>query len=180
MKTFKLINGEKEIVFNFPTSIKEINEDYLKNITDNIVVADNYVLVCLVYHERLGNLILARKQSKKGITSGVTPIFIKAGDENNKFVKSMSIKNKLIIPTSQLMLAQHVIVPNNTLSVDCFINYLDKDNTVATRYNNKYGDEECYLIEFKLVPSCDIIGFYSSDKLTYVTNPYFEVISGEK
>ena len=172
MKTFSLINGDKEIIFNFPTNINELNEEYLTSITDNVNISDYHVLVGLVYHETVGRLIIARKQSKKSISSGVTPIFIKAAEVNNDFIKSIKIKNKLIIPSSQIALSQHVIVPHNTLSLDCFIKYLDRDINVAERYNNTYGKEECYLIEFKLVPATDIIGYYSVKNINY-RNPYF-------
>lgn len=175
MKQFNLINDDKKITFNFPTSLAEISEDYLKSVTDSINVADHYVLIGLVYHESLGRLILARKQSKKSITSGVTPIFIKAANVSTDFIKSIKTKDKLVIGSQQISLAQHVIAPKNTLSIDCFIKYLDKDVTVASRYNNNYGNEECFLVEFKLISSCDIIGFYSSTNTLNIQNPYFSI-----
>lgn len=173
MKHFQLINGESRITFHFPTSLVEIRENYLKGIGSGVNIADNYVLIGLVYHESLGSIIITRKQAKKSFSSGVVPIFIKAGNTENEFIKSINIKDKLIIPTSALQLAQHVIAPNNVLSLDCFIKYLDKDVTVASRYNNNYGKEECYFIELKLVPACDIVGCYKKFKTT--DNPYLVI-----
>lgn len=174
MKTFSLVNDEKEIVFKFPTSLEEITEDYLKRVTEQVHVADWHVLIGLMYRETIGRLIIARKQSKKGITSGVVPIFVKAAEINNDFIKSAKVKDKLIIPSSQISLANHVIAPKNTLSIDCFIKYLDKDTTVAARYSNNYGNEDCYLVEFKLIPANDIVGFYSNNSVNY-KSPYLEI-----
>ena len=174
MKTFSLETENRVYDFKFPTSLSEITAEYLDNVTANVVVADNYTLVGIVYHETLGSVILARKQSKKTITSGVVPIFIKAGNTDNGFIKSAKCKDKLIIASSQLSLGHHVAAPANTISLDYFIKTLDKDNTVAKRYNNTYGQEECYFIEFKLVPNCDIVGFYDT-KDNKFHNPYIEI-----
>lgn len=179
MKQFELINDDKKVIFNFPTSAAEITEDYLKAVTDEIKVADHYVLLGLLYRETIGRLVIARRQSKKSITSGVTPIFIKSGNVCTEFVKGMNVKDRVIVATSQLSLAHHVIVPGNTLSLDHFINRLDRDTTVTSRYSNNFGNEEVYLIEFKLIPSSDIVGFYSSNKITF-NNPYFAVTNIEE
>lgn len=174
MKTFSLETENNVYDFKFPTSLSEITAEYLDNVTSNVVVADNYTLVGIVYHESLGSVILARKQSKKSITGGVVPIFIKAGNTDNEFIKSAKCKDKLIIASSQLSLGHHVVAPANTLSLDYFIRTLDKDNTVAKRYNNTYGQEECYFVEFKLVPNCDIVGFYDT-KDNKFNNPYIDI-----
>lgn len=171
MKTFELITPEKTVVFNFPTSLNEITQDYLLSVTENVNVANDYSLVAIVYHESLGSIILARKQSKKSMSAGVIPVFVKSGITDNSFIKSANCKDKLIISTSQLSLGHHVAAPSNTLSLDYFINILDKDFEVAKRNNNNYGKEHCFFIEFKIVPNCDIIGFYKDDKINF-DNPY--------
>ena len=174
MKRFELESENNYYTFDFPTSLSEITAEYLDNVTSNVVVADNYTLVGIVYHESLGSVILARKQSKKSITGGVVPIFIKAGNTDNEFIKSAKCKDKLIIASSQLSLGHHVVAPANTLSLDYFIRTLDKDNNVARRYNNTYGQEECYFVEFKLVPNCDIVGFYDTKDNKFY-NPYIDI-----
>ena len=177
MKQFELINGDDKIIFKFPTSLTEISSTYLKRVTAGIHVADNYTLVGLVYRETLGSIIIARKQSKKSLTSGVIPVFIKAGETTNEFCKNIAVKSKLVIPSSALMSAHHVVSPINTLSLDVFIRYLDKDTTVAQRYNNSYGQELCYFVEFKLVPNCDIIGYYDVVNRPTPTN-YLTILPG--
>ena len=179
MKEFTIINDDKAIEFKFPTSMDEVSAEYLKDVTRNIHIADNYSLVGIIYHESLASVILARKQAKKSITSGVVPIFIKAGNTDNEFIQSCSIKDKIIIPSSQLNLGYHVACPTNVLSLDYFIRKLDNDVTVAKRYNNTYGREECFFIEFKIVPNCDIVGFYDNTKQS-MTNKYINISSIEE
>lgn len=174
MKNFVVENEDRTLTFKFPTSLSEITPEYLAAVTDHIKVADNYTLVGLVYHETLGAIIIARKQSKKNITSGVLPIYIKSGNSENNFLNSAKVKDKLIIPTSQLNLAHHAVSPYNTISLDYFIRAIDEDITLFNRYKNYFGNEECFFVEFKLVPNCDIVGYYSSDKPTF-ENPYLSV-----
>ena len=175
MKKFELITERERITFNFPMSLHEISEKFLKRVTEAIDVADNYTLVGLVYHEKLGNIILTRKQAKKSFTAGVVPIFIKSGKSDNDFLDGAKLKDKLIIASSDLALGHHVSCPNNSLSLDVFINYLDKDTTIASRYHNNYGVVQCYFVDFKLVPNCAIKGFYN--KSTSLKNDEYITIS---
>lgn len=172
MKQFELINGEQKVTFNFPTSLNEITKEYLDKVTENVKVADNYVLVGVVYHETLGSIIITRKQSKKSFTSGVVPVFVKAGKIDNEFFNNIESKDKLILSSQQISMGQHVVCPSNVLSLDCFIKHLDKDTTVAQRYANNYGKEECYFVEFKLIPACEIVGYYKSNKIE-LDNTYY-------
>lgn len=178
MKEFQLINGSKEINFNFPTSLKEISSEYLLGITKNVHVGENYSLVALAYHERLSAVIIARKQSKKNITGGVIPIFVKAGETINKFIHSAKCGDKLIIASSQLSLSHHVAVPKNPLSLDYFINILDHDVNIAKRYDNAYGGDECFFVDFKIVPNCDIVGFYDNEENKFDTSSYLNISEG--
>ncbi|MBO7693037.1 MAG: hypothetical protein J6Y28_09590 [Acholeplasmatales bacterium] len=175
MKDFKLITSDSEVTFQFPTSFNEISASYLTQITEHIQIADNYTLIGIVYHETLGSIIISRKQAKKGFTSGVIPIFIKSGNYSaNCFLKNAKVKDRLIIPSSSLQVAHHVVAPSNTLSIDCFIKFLDKDSFIAQRYHNNYGSEQCFFVEFKLIPNCDIVGFYNNNpKLK--NNEYFTI-----
>lgn len=175
MKEFSLTIPEGEVKFNFPTSLDEITSQYLQQITNHVQIADNYTLVGIVYHETLGSIIISRKQAKKGFTSGVVPIFIKSGKSDNDFLNSAKTKDRLIVPSSALQLAHHVVIPSNTLSLDCFIKFLDKDTNVAQRYSNNYGKEHCFFVEFKIVPNADIVGFYNATP-TLQNNEYITII----
>ena len=175
MKNFKLVTLGREINFNFPTNLNEITEDYLNYVTRNVAIADHYSLVAIVYHETLGSVILARKQSKKSITGAVVPMFIKAGNTDSDFIKSIKCKDKIIASSAQLSLGYHVACPENTLSLDYFLRWLDEDTTVAARYKNNYGNEECFFVEFKIIGNADIIGFYDNVETPNYKNPYTSI-----
>lgn len=175
MKRFELITERQRIVFKFPTNFREVSADFLTRVTSHVKVADNYTLVGLIYHEKLGNIIITRKQAKKSFTAGVVPVFIKSGKADNDFLNNAKVKDKLIIASTELALGNHVVCPNNSLSLDLFIKYLDQDTTLAQRYHNNYGVSQCYFVEFKLIPNCDIKGFYS--KNPFLVNDEYITIS---
>lgn len=174
MKEFKFICGEKEVNFNFPTSLKELDAEYLKQVTANIKVADYYALIGLVYHDTIGSIILTRKQNKKDAKTGVIPVFIKAGNNEQPIIKDAKCKDVVIIAGTQLQLGHHVSAPLNKLSLDYVINCIDKDITLFTRYKNFFGNEECYFVEFKIVPISDIVGVYDSNTVS-ITDPYVTI-----
>ena len=78
MKEFIVKTKLSEVKFNFPTKLEELSIDYLKSVTDNVIVAPNYSLIGLVYHERLTSLIMTCKNKSKKTNIGVNPIFIKS------------------------------------------------------------------------------------------------------
>lgn len=176
MKTFIAETPNATVTFNLPTSLNEISAEYLKNVTADIRIADNYSLLGLVYHETLGSLIIAQKQNKKSITSGVIPVFIKCGKTDNEFINNTSCKDKLIISSTQLSLGYHAAAPKNKLSLDYFYSITDKDTNLFNRYKGSFGNELCYFVEFKIVPNCDIIGIYDSNISTNeITEKFVEV-----
>lgn len=160
MKNFEVIGTKVKFNFHFPTSLDEIDADYLTNITKHVEVADHHCLVGIVYHEKLFDIIVSRKRNQKGLTTGVVPILIKAGRTDSEFIKSGNCKDKLIIPSTSLSLGHHVAIPKNVLSLDYFIRAIDMDNSLAKRYDNNYGNEPCFFVEFKIIPNNEIKGIY--------------------
>ena len=163
MKEFKLIVGDTEKTYHLPTSIKEIPVSYYENVVKQVIPADNYSVIAIVYHESLASIILAQKQNRKTANIGVVPIFVKTSSNDSEFMNKIKLGDKLVIASSDLTLGHHVASPINELSLDKFITDVNADTFVAQRYKNNYGNEECYFVEFKLVPNCSIHGAYSSE-----------------
>lgn len=175
MKEFIVKTKMSEVKFNFPTNLKELSSEYLLQVTSNIVVAPNYSLIGIVYHERLANIIITCNNKKKNASIGVIPIFIKTGAGDTSIVDNAKIGQKLLISNTQLQLAHHCAVPANRLTIDYFANVLD-----AALYKDLYqtavqdaDQSEVLFVEFKIVPNCDIIALY--DKPAKVDNPYITV-----
>ena len=164
MKDF-LVQGKRlYFKFHFPTSLDEISAEYLKAVTANVEVADHHTLIGIVYHEKLFDIIVSRKRNQKGLTAGVVPIFIKAGKTDNNFINNAECKDKLVIPSTSLSLGYHVAAPQNVLSLDYFIRAIDSDNSLAKRYDNNYGNEQCFFVEFKIIPNVEIKGVYKKQE----------------
>lgn len=155
MEKFSVFVQDKEYEFEYPTSIEELDTDWLKEVTSNITPADHYSVIALVYKESLNAVVTTYKQKKKGLTSSVIPVFVKCGNTDSAFIKSINTKDMLIIQPNMLQLASHLTVPANTLSIDTLTNFLDGDRDAFTRTLG-HRNKVCF-VEFKLIANNDII-----------------------
>ena len=143
---------------NLPTSINDIPVEYIKEVTSHIKVDANYSLIGIIFKEKLSTLVLASRKNKKTSDIAIVPIFVKAGKTDSELINSLNTKDKLIIAPSDIMLGHHVSTPRNPLTIDNILNIIDGDLNV---YNKLITiKEDCYFIEFKLVPNCNIHGAY--------------------
>lgn len=161
MKQFKVETKKGlEVVFNFPTSINEISEEYLNEITKPLKIADNYSLIGLAYSEKLSTLIMSARAGKKDTKIKVTPIFIKAGNTDIEYIKNAKIKQRVVSMPSQISLGTHVSIPYHNLTIEYFANVVkDSANNNIFEIEAKNPDQrECTFIEFKIIPNSDIMG----------------------
>ena len=175
MKEFIVKTEKSEVKFNFPTKLEELSEDYLLNVTEGVIVAPNYSLVGLVYHEKLSTLFLTCRNKKKNTSIGVIPIFIKAGESEKSIVDNAKVGQKLLIANTQLQLGYQCAAPNNKLTIDYFAHVID-NSTDKNLYETIVKDQdnsEILFVEFKIVPNCDIIALYNNP--TKIENPYIKV-----
>lgn len=179
MKEFSINTKGGRVDFSFPTSLEELNEDYLKNVTESITVAPNHSLIGLVYHERLASLIVTCRNKKKNASIGVVPIFIKSGGGDSSIVDGARMKQKLLIPATNLELAYHCSAPANKLTLDYFANIVDssEDKDLYQKALADKDQKDVFFIEFKAVPNCNIIALYGDAKR--VDNPYIKVVTKE-
>lgn len=153
MKDFMVVNGDADYVFHFPTSISELDAEYLAKITSHVHVAQYHVLVGLVYKESLSNLILTYKQKKAKINVSVTPVFIKAGKDVDL---DADVAEILVIPASSIQLGYAINIPANELSVDKFTKLLDGDSEAYKRVLG--NDSPVCFVDFKIIPVNEIKG----------------------
>lgn len=167
MKTFDVATKSGiNVTFDFPTSIKEVSEEYLTKISDGITIADNYTLVGLCYLETLSKIIFtSRSKSNKDTRIKVTPIFVKAGKTDVDFINNAKIKQPLVIMPTQLSLGMHVNLPHHKLTIDYF-NTVVKEAVERDIYEKEVQNpdqRDCIFIEFKLVPNADVMGLLNTD-----------------
>ena len=141
------VNGKQGAYkLNLPTSISEITESYIDEVTSHVKVDANYSLIGIVFKERLSTLILSARRNKK------------------------TSKDKLIISPSDIMLGNHISAPNNFLTINTILDLLDGDADAYAKLVNI--PEDCYFIEFKLVPNCNIHGAYTQSKVAEFVSPF--------
>lgn len=176
MKEFIVETKMSMVKFNFPTNLKELSSDYLKQVTDCITVAPNYSLVGLVYHERLAPLILTCRTKKKSANIKIVPIFIKTGKGDSSVVDDAKIGQKLLIANSSLERGYQCATPTNTLNLDYFanavMNSIDKD--IYEKAMQDADQSEVFFVDFKIVANCDIIALYGD--IEKKDNPYVQVL----
>lgn len=171
-----------EIKVNLPTSIKDIDVKFLSDLSNEVSVAENYVLIGLIQGLPIRELPFLRQKSKKGFATTVLPVFIKAGKTDNELIKSCDVKDKLIISKTNIEIAEHIRLANNILTLDTLTKYIEIDDALRHsivnieffKNNNISKDTMCYAIEFKLVPVSDIHGKYCSIEMN---NPFVNTIN---
>ena len=170
------VNGTRgAFTLNLPTTLSDITKEYITNVTSHIEVDANYTIVGVVFREKLSTLILASYKNKKNSNITAIPIFVKAGKTDSELINKLDVGEKLIIAPSDIMLGHHLSAPTNLLTINTILNIMEGDTEI---YNKVIGmQEQCYFIEFKLVPNCSIHGAYKIDCNNYV-NP-FVVKTGE-
>lgn len=175
MKEFIVKTKMSEVKFNFPTNLKELSTEYLKQVTNSIIVAPNYSLIGLVYHEKLNNLIMTCRSKKNKANFGVAPIFIKSGDGEPSVVDKATIGQKLLISGSAIERAYHCAAPSNKLTIDYFAHIIDNstDSKLYEKASIDGDPSEVLFVEFKIIANCDIIALYGD--ASNVENPYIEV-----
>ena len=118
------VNGKHgSIIMNLPTKLSEITPEYLNEVTSNVVVADNYSLIGILYRESLASVILANNRKQKNITTAVVPVFVKAGTTDTEYIKNMSCGDKIIIAPSDIAIGHHVSCPKNMITINNILEY---------------------------------------------------------
>ena len=170
------VNGKHgAILMNLPTKLSEITPEYLNEVTSNVVVADNYSLIGILYRESLASVMLANNRKQKNITTAVVPVFVKAGTTDTEYIKNMSCGDKIIIAPSDIAIGHHVSCPKNMITINNILEYCNGDKEA---YKSAICvSQPCYYLEFKIVPNCNIHGNYKEESGSY-KNPFIEFGSG--
>ncbi len=174
MIDFKVTENGKELSIHFPTSIKEVNFDYLANITKGVAIAPNYALIACAFKEKPITIISQMKQGKNAQVAAVA-YFIKAGVNTSDFINGIPTGTAIISAPSDIMLGHQVGVPENPLTPQKLASY---SMTNADLYKELMGIvTPVYFISFKIVPINIIHGMYYNEDLDNpfkVINPYVD------
>lgn len=165
----QLVNEVDIKTLNVPTDFGEITKDYIEKCSNEINLAPNHVLICIVYKEQLSLILSANKNPANVRPSIVIPILAK--DNANVVKDSMDgdILDKCIISGADLSRGYHVNCKNNELSIKKVCDFVNENDallkkcilggSITNKINKEFGGY-CYFTEFKIVPLCDIKGVY--------------------
>ena len=149
MKTFKVNGKAGSYVINLPQSLKEIGTEYLSDCTKFINPAPNYAVVAVVYKDSL-SLVLTAAKKKTPVNAAVIPVFVKAGDSDSEFIKSIKLGDRVVVAASDLSIGHHIASPYNKITPNTIYVICDGDKDI---YRDSMAMKEpvCF-VEFKLVP----------------------------
>jgi hypothetical protein len=180
MKEFNVTDGKKDFTFRLPTSISEITGNYLKAVTDDIVIAPYYAVIASVYRAKLPEVISSNKKSK-AMAIAIVPLFVKANvpleTEKPTFDMMSSIKaaDRIIIAGTDIERGYQLSTPKNMITLDNVIRIYNHDNNFAKEVmidQNYY-----FFVDFKLVPITDIKGKYNISNPADFINPFVSINS---
>ena len=172
MLKFEVKGNNGSILMNLPTKLSEITPEYLNEVTSNVKVADNYSLIGILYRESLASVILANTRKQKNITTSIVPVFVKSGATDTEYIKNISCGDKIIIAPSDIALGHHVTCSKNQITISNILAYCEEDKEAYQKAIKI--SQNCYYLEFKIVPNCNIHGNYIEESDSY-KNPFIEV-----
>ena len=172
IKTIKVMikfTVKNQIEVNLPTSISELTNEYLLNVTKEINISEDRTLIALVSVSTLDTLAFDSTSKKRnGATVAVIPIFVKSGNTDSDFIKSIKVGDKLVLSRTAIELGDHIRVTNNKITCSNIMEYINEDDDLRKSLitksffvnNNIIGNPRVYMVDFKLVGNCDIHGAY--------------------
>ena len=149
MKTFKVNGKAGSYVINLPQSLKEIGTEYLSYCTKFINRAPNYAVIAVVYKDLL-SLVLTAAKKKGSVNAAVIPVFVKAGDSDSEFIKSIKLGDRVVVYGSDLSIGHHINSPYNKITPSNIMIICDGDKDIY-RESMTMQEPVCF-VEFKLVP----------------------------
>lgn len=182
MKEFTVTDGKQDFTLRLPAKISEITGDYLKAVTDDIVIAPYYAVIASVYRAKLPEVISSNKKSK-GMAVSITPLFVKANvpleTEKPTFDMLANIKaaDRIIIAGTDIERGYQLSTPLNMITLENVIKIYNHDNGFA---KDVMIDQNYYFfVDFKMVPITDIKGKYNMGNHADFINPFVTVNSTE-
>ena len=168
MKTFKVNGKAGSYIINLPQSLKEIGTEYLSDCTKFINPAPNYAVVAIVYKDLL-SLVLTASKKKTPVNAAVIPVFVKAGDSDSEFIKSINLGDRVVVSGSDLSIGHHISSPYNKITPNIIASICDGDKDI---YREAMTMQElvCF-VEFKLVPISAIHAKLDDTAKDYI-NPF--------
>lgn len=182
MKEFTVTDGKQDFTLRLPTKLSEITSDYLKAVTDDIVIAPYYAVIATVYRCKLPEVISSNKKSR-AMAVAIVPLFVKAnlpletGKPTYDLISDIKAADKIIISGTDIERGYQLSTPKNVITLDNVIKIYNHDNNFA---KGVMADQtQYYFVDFKLVPITDIKGKYLMSNPADFVNPFATINAKE-
>lgn len=159
-----------DYVLSLPTMFSEVNPEFLKTLVDNVDVAPDYSLVAIIYKEKPIAIIDSIKRNRNATVAGIA-MMIKHGKCDSDFINNSKLGETLNIAPSDIALGYHVSASGNSLNANLLVTLDATDNSFRNKCMHVL--DPVYLVDFKIVPNCNIHGITKSNK-TPIVDIYFK------
>lgn len=156
----------KPYSINFPTSLKELSGDVLKDIVKHVKLPEHYAIVALA--TKISSMSLYLSNNTKDTTVTVIPLLAKI-DEQDKSKVNAEVGDKLIIDRSSIERGIHLHL-NLSICYNKVAEYFKYDGNKSRTLLNGIASEisdikniDVYVLEFKIIPTANISGAMRPD-----------------
>ena len=149
-----------DYLLSLPTTLSEINFEYLNKITQHIHVAPDYALIAVVYKVRPIEIVSSVKQNKNA-NVGAVAAFIK-GNSNPGFYDNIKLGDTVVIAPADIALGHTVRVVNNNLTPSKLLELADTNPDLNKKLIGVMSPT--YFVDFKVVATAFIHGSMTKDE----------------
>ena len=149
-----------DYLLSLPTTLSEINFEYLNKITQHIHVAPDYALIAVVYKVRPIEIVSSVKQNKNA-NVGAVAAFIK-GNSNPGFYDNIKLGDTVVIAPADIALGHTVRVVNNNLTPSKLLELAETNPDLNKKLIGVMTPT--YFVDFKIVATAFIHGSMTKDE----------------
>lgn len=149
-----------DYLLSLPTTISEVNFEYLNKITQHIHVAPDYALIAVLYKVRPIEIVSSVKQNKNA-NVGAVAAFIK-GNYTPGFYDNIKLGDTIIIAPSDIALGHTVRVVNNNLTPSKLLELAETNPDLNKKLIGVMTPT--YFVDFKIVATAFIHGSMTKDE----------------
>lgn len=149
-----------DYLLSLPTTLSEINFEYLNKITQHIHVAPDYALIAVVYKVRPIEIVSSVKQNKNA-NVGAVAAFIK-GNSNPGFYDNIKLGDTVVIAPADIALGHTVRVVNNNLTPSKLLELAETTPDLNKKLIKIMTPT--YFVDFKVVATAFIHGSMTKDE----------------
>lgn len=153
-----------DYLLSLPTTLSEINVDYLNKITQHIHVAPDYALIAILYKVRPIEIVSSVRQNKNA-NVGAVAMFIKGNSNSNSntgFYDNIKLGDTIIIAPADIALGHTVRVVNNNLTPSKLLELAETNPDLNKKLIGVMTPT--YFVDFKVVATAFIHGSMTKDE----------------